>query len=84
MWDYRGGIDDGEIRHVDLVLLGAENTMIINCYHTVAVIGMTTEVCDLASVHLVNHVCRQLEGQLPLRDTSNYEMKLNMCGQRAS
>ncbi|XP_062202439.1 replication factor A protein 1-like isoform X3 [Phragmites australis] len=26
MWDYRGGTDDGQIRHVDLVLLDAEGT----------------------------------------------------------
>uniref|UniRef100_A0A0A9CME8 Replication factor A C-terminal domain-containing protein n=1 Tax=Arundo donax TaxID=35708 RepID=A0A0A9CME8_ARUDO len=26
MWDYRGGTDDGEIRHVDLVLIDAEGT----------------------------------------------------------
>ncbi|XP_062182088.1 uncharacterized protein LOC133886386 [Phragmites australis] len=26
MWDYRGGTDDGDVRHVDLVLLDAEGT----------------------------------------------------------
>lgn len=24
MWDYRGGVDDGDVRHIDLVLLDTE------------------------------------------------------------
>ncbi|XP_062181791.1 replication protein A 70 kDa DNA-binding subunit C-like [Phragmites australis] len=164
MWDYRGGTDDDDIRHLDLVLLDAEGTAIyaeigsdnvkdkkpllaegniymfkrfrvlnskssyrpvdseymiqITCHtlieesnafqtdfplytynltkfpdlpalvgetkYFVDVIGLITEVTDPVTVQLHNQSKPTVRRAITLRDTSNYEIKLYLWGQRAS
>ncbi|XP_062182703.1 replication protein A 70 kDa DNA-binding subunit C-like isoform X4 [Phragmites australis] len=164
MWEYRGGTDDGDVRHIDLVLLDAEGTAMyaeigsdnikhkksllsegnvytlqrfrvlnskrsykpvssefmieITCHtlieetseyqptiplytynltkfpdlpaligetkHFVDVIGLITEVADATSVQLSNHTRPTSRRAITLRDTSSYQIKLYLWGQRAS
>ena len=51
MWDYCGGTDDGDVRHVDLVLLDAEVTHKFSVLLSI-IVGLFCISCCLLTILL--------------------------------